>query len=159
MKNLITSVLCATLVLLPVQRPKAQIAPVIFVIVITAVVVAGGVIVCVRSSRPQYWCVQDQESKAQWCRITTRREISLSDWKIISGPHYDAAECDRICSSTNQPTARLQAASSDLQLVTIERSTDCRNWLVTGTTWGTPDDFAYYETNALSSAYYYRARF
>lgn len=159
MKRILTSTLCATLILLPVQEREAK-AYLLPAAICVAVVAAGTatVIIIVKSCQVKYFCCREQDSKEQWCRATTRREAELEGFTVVAGPFTSEAACTDRCNQTNAPTARLQAAT--VEYVTIEKSHDLKRWFVAGTASGTITQFEFCETNRVSSVpIFYRVRY
>jgi len=142
--------MAASLITMPMQRSQAQLAPAICITLIAAAAV-GGVVVVVKSCEPKYYCVRDEETKQQWCRITTRKAAQMEGWTIVSGPHKSAEACDKVC-HTNLLTGM------SIPLMYIERSTNLINWETVAQLQDDPEAFEWSETNSLHSAAFYRVR-
>lgn len=159
MKNVTTFLLTVLLVLMPVQEREAK-AYLMPAIICVAVVAAGTatVIIIVKSCQVKYFCCREQDSHEQWCRATTRREAELEGFTVVAGPFTSEAACTDRCNQTNAPTSLLSIASADF--VTIEKSTDLKNWLVAGIAPGTIINFEWSETNQVSDKpVFFRVRF
>jgi hypothetical protein len=147
-----TTLLCVALLLFPVEQSRAQAAPA-FCIAITAVLVAGAVVVYVQSCAPKYYCVTDPEQSAyQWCAPTTKRECAINGWKINAGPFRKHGDCAAACTNT------LPMIETGV-LLSIERSTNLVDWEIAAQFVGDPECFEWSETNALPYAAFYRARY
>ena len=151
MKQIITILLVIAILLLPTQQPRAQLVPALCITAFAALAV-GGVVVCVKSCQPVYYCVQDDEAAMDYCMITTRRDAAAAGLTIKGGPFKDVEKCDTSCHVTNLLTGL------SLPLVTIEKSTDLVTWTVCGSVAGTLDCFEWSETNRVDQAAFYRAR-
>lgn len=147
----ITVLACIVLLAFPVHRPRAQLVPAICITAFAALAV-GGVVVCVRSCQPVYYCVRDDEANLDYCIITTRRDAQAEGLKIKAGPFKDVEKCDTSCHVTNLLTGLT------LPVVIIEKSTDLVNWTVHAQTPGTLDCFEWSETNRVDQTCFYRAR-
>jgi len=145
----ITAIVCVLLLAFP-TRPRAQLAPAICIVVVTALATTG-IVIMVSSCKPKYFVIHDEENNLKYCKITTRREANLEGLKIVAGPFKDAQQCDRAA----HPTNLLAMATA---MVTIEKSTDLINWTVAGQTPGTIDCFEWDYTNSVSGACFFRVR-
>ena len=148
----ITAILCAVLVALPIQRPQAQLAPAVCIVLFAAAAV-GGVCVMISNCRPKYYCCQDSETGQHWCRVLTRGEAAAADLKVLSGPYNDASLCNTACSNTVATVAGLYGT-----IIHIEKSTNLVNWIEAAAFDGNPNDFYWSETNKIQSAFFYRVR-
>lgn len=149
--KLLTALVCILLLAFPVHQPRAQLVPAICITAFAALAV-GGVVVCVKSCQPVYYCVRDEDAALDYCLITTRRDANAAGLTIKSGPYKDVGKCDTSCHVTNLLTGLT------LPLVTIEKSTDLVNWTVCAVTPGTLDCFEWSETNSVDQTCFYRAR-
>jgi hypothetical protein len=150
----ITVGLIAGLVCLPMERPKAQMAPAICLVIIAAAAV-GGVVLVVKACAPKYYCVRD-ESQVTYCLVTTPRDAALAGLRVLSGPYKDGHFCEVWCSTNTVITTK----STVLSTLTIERSYDLVNWTVWQST--NVDLNVFTETQAYfdystNRACYYRA--
>jgi len=154
-RKFITWALAGSLISLPCHRPSAQIAPAAFCIVISAVVIAGGVTIWVSSCKPKYYCIRDDENNLQWCEITTKREALISGYKIVSGPWNDAQACDHSCHPTNLLTKVVLPQPKVIgPLIHIERSTDLQTWTECASFVGDPESFEWSESMQEATCFY-----
>jgi hypothetical protein len=151
MKKLITLVLCAVLFMAPIEEAKAPtLAAVCLVLIAVGAVV--GVAVIVRSCRPRYYCVSDDETGQQWCRLMDKGDLIRPTLRILSGPYKDAKKCELIC-ATNV------VAEIDPEMFTLhlEKSTNLVDWVECAQL-QTDGAFEWSETNTVDAPFcYYRA--
>jgi hypothetical protein len=151
MKSIVTLLLTIALIALPLHQPRAQLAPAICIVLVAAAAV-GGIIVCVHSCQPLYYCVHDPDAQLDYCMVTTRRDATAAGLEVKAGPFKDDGVCDSRC----HPTNLLNKAVSTM--LYIEKSTDLKNWTQAAAVEGTVDCFEWSETNTVAQACFYRVR-
>lgn len=153
MKTTITTLLCSAMIAAPVRESRAQVAPAICLVIVAAAAV-GGVAVLIKTCSPKYFCVQDQETGDQWCRIIRTKEQLRPTLVVISGPYKDAKYCEQICPTNTLPSV---SASEFITTIHIEKSYDLTNWVECAAIEGDPDMFEWSEIETNTVACYYRA--
>ena len=157
MKKFTTILLIGALTVVPWQRPRAQVGPVVLCVAIVVVVAAGAAVVYVSScGSPKYYCVSDPEQgNYQWCTATSRKDAALEGLKIMSGPYKKVDDCNLVCTNfVKGPEVSALTAN-----IFIEKSTNLVNWVECAAITAEPDCFEWADTNAMTSACFYRVRY
>lgn len=160
MKKTIAFTLCAALVLAPMQETKAT--NILAICLIGAAAVAGGVVVfLIKTCKPKYYCVQDEDGN-RFPSNATRTERAANDWKVKSGPYRSAEEAAAACPpKTNSPAGLVMMAGLNngedeifIPQMTLKvwKSSDLVNWAQVDTILDDPDHFSWTDTNAISGA-------
>ena len=160
-RKLLTALISAGLITLPVQQAKPQLVGGICIMLV-ATVVCGTVVVMVRHCSPKYAVVKDLDEldKDCWCQITpTRQEVQINNW-ITTGFEYASMEACEIARKKDcSPVAGPAALYPGEVEFTIEKSTNLVDWITAGTWTGKPTSLNWCETNSMSSSWFYRVRY
>jgi hypothetical protein len=164
MKSIITAALCVAMACLPLEQPKAQLAPAICISIVVVAAV-GGAVVFIRHCQPKYAIVSNAEDNPRtncWCQIAPRPvDIEAGDLKVVSPILYTSLplcqkDIEKYCMDNIPPGPRLGAGEGIYPTLRIERSENLQDWQEVGTWTGPVELLNWSETNALASAFFYR---
>lgn len=162
----ITMGLCAGLVMMPMDQPKAQMAAA-FCLAIIVVVAGGTAVVVINHCSPKYAIVSgtaDNPRTNCWCQIAPRSvDLDLNEIRVVSPVRYSSlSKCNDDITKYCDVGVKLVGLSTDDEPATdptihIEKSTDQKHWFEVGTWTGPLELLNWSETNQLASACFYRA--
>jgi len=171
MKKTIALSLVAALVIAPLRidavptvptDPKNSFAMGICLMGIAAVV-GGGVVFIIKTCRPKYYCVQDEDGN-RFASNATRSERAANDWKVKSGPYNSIQEAYQYCPPTTNTAslgpvvAESQSGEDEVYIpaipIKIWKSTNLVDWVLRDTILDDPSHFSWSETNSGPAAFY-----
>jgi len=170
MKKTLALTLCAALILAPIERARAHAVAAICLIGGFALA-AGVVIFTIKSCKPKYYCVKDEDGN-RFASSATKKERLANDWRVVSGPYSSAEEAHRYCppvTATN--TASLgpvmaeasEPFEDEIALpeipIKIWKSTDAKIWSHVDTILDDPFSFSWDDTNAVSQQAFYKVSY
>jgi len=158
-KSIITAILCVAILIH--SKPEARSSLVGGIcLIIFATVVAGCVVVTVKSCAPKWYCLNDPEANTTWSQQTTTRSAAINGYKIVGGPYDTETVCRISCKDNNDNTSRAQklVALQNYE-VYLQKSTNLVDWVTVATV--TDDGHSGFEqsfTNSITEAtVFYRA--
>jgi len=117
-----------------------------------AVVAGGAVIYMLKTCRPKYYCVKDEDGK-QFPSNASRTERAANDWEVVSGPYNSAEDCARNC-STNSVKQVVNIPAIPMKIMS---STDLVTWTQAVAIVDDPEHFTWTGTNSAAlPAMFYR---
>ena len=160
MKTLVSLLLCAALIAVPVMQTTATIKDpppteihFAFVCIMGAASLLGGYVVYkIKSCRPKYYCLKDQDGN-RFASNASRTERALNEWDIVSGPYNSAEACAAAC-STNTAVVSVNVPFVPMRVMS---SSNLVNWTEVALIYDDPDHFEWSATNsAAMPAMFYR---
>lgn len=164
-KTWITAALVAALVMLPLERPKAQMGGA-FCLAIVIVAAAAGATVVITHCRPKYAIVSrsgDSPRTNCYCIIAPRAvDLEVNELVVVSPVRYPSMKkCQdaipNYCVDGIQTTFRMTEENLDGDpTIHIQRSTDLISWLEVGT-WTGPFELLNWSELQPAQSSFYRA--
>ncbi len=152
--------LCAALVAAPLhlhavpkdETPVEPQAHLLAICLVGAAAAAGAAVVwMMKTCKPKYYCVQDNEGN-RFSSNATKRERQVEGWKVVSGPYSSAEAAAIACPPMTNAPAFTEQPTPSLP-IRIYKSKDL------GLTWNQvalinddPMHFSWAETNSASDA-------
>lgn len=161
METIVTSLLIAAIVAIPVQRAIPQEKPpekdwlLALCVVAVAGAAATAVYIASRSCKPKYyWLCDGEQPPKYWVGTATKKECEINGWRRVGGPY------DKPGDAPPQPPSTLLSYTEEppgpSMRIKVHESSDMQHWTVIHEAVCPTEDFAYFPTNTAKAQMFYR---
>jgi len=180
MKKLIALTLCGAMIAAPLDLnavpkepgPNEPQSAVMAICLVGGGAIVGGVVIwMLKTCRPKYYCVKDEDGNV-FPSNASRTERAANDWSVQSGPYTSAAAAAAACPPKTNSVQTISAVGATVQSadnpgvyipaipIKIWKSTNLVDWVLRDTITDDPSHFSWSETNTASTtAAFYKASY